>query len=291
MKAEFLLDAGAQLGEGPIWDDRAQRLLWIDIEGKALHIYYPETGRNCAVAVGQKIGAAFLTESGSVAAALQDGIYIIDVEGGKKPSLFAKSPEAHLPGNRFNDGKCDSKGRIWVGTMNMEAQPEQAAMYRIDPDGTCTRMLEGVSISNGLCWSRDDKFMYYIDTPSGFLWRFDFDSENGTIENRTPVIDYRAEAGDFDGMTMDSEGMLWIGHWGGFQVSRWDPSTGEKIGRIDIPVPNASCCEFGGENLNRLYITTATGRDKTIKKNYPLSGSLFGYDAGIRGLPCKRFGI
>lgn len=289
-KAQFLLDAGAWLGEGPVWDDIKSRLLWVDIDGKKLHFHYFESGENLSLDMEQKIGAVFLTKSGGIVAALQDGLYMIDEQGNAPPELIVRNPEDNS-GNRFNDGKCDRMGRIWIGTLNMNSERGKAGLYRVDPDGTCTRMLEGVSVSNGICWSHDDRYMYYVDTPSGFLWRFDFDIDKGTISNRTPVIDYRSEPGNFDGMTIDSEGMLWIAHWGGFRISRWDPVTREKIDSIILPVPNVSSCTFGGRDLNRLYITTAVGMDMTVKQDYPESGCLFVYDTDVKGMKCNRFGM
>jgi sugar lactone lactonase YvrE len=287
-QAEFLLDVGARLAEGPVWDDRTQRLLWVDIEGRRLHWYDPATREDRSLVMPSRIGMVCLTNSGEPMVALEKGVYLVKSDDSLR--LFCGDMEPELERNRLNDGKCDAAGRLWVGSMNMDVVSNQASLYCITPDTQCAQALEGVTVSNGIGWSADGRFMYYIDTPSGFLWRFDFDLETGRIRNRVPLIDYRNEEGNFDGMTIDAEGCLWIAHWGGFQVSRWDPANGKKMLSVKVPVPNPSSCTFGGPNLDILYITTATGRDKAVKRDYPLSGSLYVYRDGTRGLPACRFG-
>ncbi len=286
--AEFLLDAGSQLSEGPLWDERAQLLYWVDIEGRRLHVYNPVAHEDHSLLMPSRIGMVCLTKDDRVMVALEKGVYF--VQGEESTQLFFGDMERPLERNRLNDGKCDAAGRLWVGSMNMDVTEGQAALYCLTPEKQCAKMLDGVTVSNGLGWSLDGRFLYYIDTPSGFLWRFDFDLETGRISNRTALIDYGNEEGNFDGMTVDAEGCLWIAHWGGFQVSRWDPVSGKKILTVKVPVPNPSSCAFGGPKLDRLYITTATGRDKTVKRDYPLSGSLYVYEDGTRGLPAHRFG-
>jgi sugar lactone lactonase YvrE len=287
--AEFLIDAGGRLSEGPLWDEQSQTLYWVDIEGRRLHVYDPGTHQDHSFVMPSRIGMACLTKDNRVMVALEKGVYF--VQGAESLHLFHGDMESTLERNRLNDGKCDASGRLWVGSMNMDVVEGQAALYCLTPEKKCTRALDGVTVSNGIEWSPDGRFMYYIDTPSGFLWRFDFDPETGRIGHRVPLIDYRKEEGNFDGMTIDSEGCLWIAHWGGFQVSKWDPSSGRKLLTVKVPVPNPSSCAFGGPALDKLYITTATGRDKTVKRDYPQSGSLYVYEDGTRGLPAHRFGL
>lgn len=286
--AEFLIDAGSQLSEGPLWDERARLLYWVDIEGRRLHVYNPATHQDRSVLMPSRIGMVCLTKDDRVMVALEKGIYF--VQGEDSLQLFYGDLERPLERNRLNDGKCDAAGRLWVGSMNMDLEGNLASLYCLTPDKRCTRVLDGATVSNGIEWSPDGRHMYFIDTPSGFLWRFDFDPETGRITHRVPLIDYRNEEGNFDGMTKDAEGCLWIAHWGGFQVSKWDPVSGRKILSVKLPVPNPSSCAFGGPNLDTLYITTATGRDKTVKRDYPQSGGLYVYEDGTRGVPAHRFG-
>lgn len=289
-KPELFWQEAALLGEGPLWDDRSGTFYFVDIEGRTLNRCGMNGGGKNQCRFSQRVSAAFLSQSGKVLAALEDGIYLLDEE--EEPVLFAPNPERPaLPRNRFNDGKCDRLGRMWVGTMDMDAKPGRAALYCVEKDGACSKKIGGVSISNGLCWSRDDRFLYYVDTPSQVLWRYDFDLETGALSNRVGLIDYSGEQGNFDGMTMDAQGNLWIAHWGGFQVSCWDPLTGKKLGQVDLPVPNISCCTFAGEKLDRLVITTAVGRDPAVKRDYPLSGSVYVCGVDAVGTPAFRFGL
>jgi len=229
-----------------------------------------------------------LTKQGDILVALEKEIRLL--HNWKEESVLPRIEDDNI-NNRYNDGKCDAKGRLWIGTMNKQSQRGEAAFYCIQPSGNMNKVFDHVTISNGIAWSPDNKYLYYVDTPSGFLWRFDFNLETGTLDNKIALIDYREEKGVFDGITVDEQGTIWACHWGGFQVSRWDPNSGKKIDHIELPVPNVTCCCFGGSNMNQLYITTGIGVDKTIKTNYPESGSLYICEADVFGLPANRFGI
>lgn len=272
MKTELYLDAGALLGEGIFYHAETGTLYWVDIDGKKIHKTDLRTKNDQSYSTPSRVGAVFLTEENEIYAALEDGVYHMQ-NGGFEPYCS-------IPGGeniRTNDGKCDAYGRMWLGTMEMTQSKPTAGFYKIEKGG-CTEMLQDVQISNGLCFSHDGRYLYYIDTPSGFLWRFNYNSENGTIENRTPLIDYRERQGGFDGMTIDRDGQLWVAEWGGFKVSAWDTATGKQTFEIAVPVPCVSCCSFGGEDYKDLYITTAKS------DGYALSGSLFVCgDTGARG--------
>lgn len=278
MKAELFLDARARLAEGPVYDETAGLLYWVDIERKAVHVTDPATAADAVRPAPSRVGMLCLTETGELYAALEDGLYLW--EDGR----FER--KTRLPGKegvRSNDGGCDAKGRLWLGTMAVDGTPKAGSLYRIT-GGECREMLQSVSCSNGLCFSHDNRFLYYIDTPSGKLWRFDFDLETGSLENRTAIIDYTGEQGGFDGMTIDREGQLWIAQWGGWQISAWDPQTGKKQAQIEVPAPNVSCCAFGGRDFQTLYITTA------YTEGCPGSGKLYACrDTGAFGVPAYRY--
>lgn len=158
---------------------------------------------------------------------------------------------------RFNDGKCDSKGRFWVGSMAVDQESSDAfeagALYKMDKR-VLKEMISDVSISNGLAWWQSS--MYYIDTYTNEVVAYDFDETLGNITNKSSCISFQDEIGSPDGMTIDEEGMLWIAHWGGYKVSRWDPKTGKKMEEIKVPAENVTSVTFGGIQLNELYITT-----------------------------------
>lgn len=276
-----------QLGEGPVWDDQLGELFWVDIEGCTLHRYRPSDEKQSRYTFEQKIGSAVPAEDGSWIVSLADGFYRLDLESGRT-SLLAHTEDG-AKGNRLNDGKCDRSGRFWAGTMSAKWEKD-ANLYTLEQGGRLTKRLSGVVCSNGLAWNADNTIMYYIDSAERIVYAFDYDEHTGDITNRRPVIVYPdEEKGGPDGMCIDVEGMLWIGHWGGWQVSRWNPQTSEKLLAVDIPVRNVTSCAFGGDQLDELYITTTViGNDNEELQSQPLAGSLFRFKTDTRGLPVSR---
>ena len=199
-------------------------------------------------------------------------------------------PEHDLPENRFNDGKCDPAGRFWAGTLSLEGKRGTCNLWRLDADLSVHKMLEGVSVSNGIVWTADRTAMYYVDTPTRRVDRFDYDHDTGEIDNRSVAVRIPDGMGFPDGMTIDSEGMLWVCLWQGGKVSRWDPVTGELLATVDLPASNVTSCAFGGEELDQLYITTARITiDEERLKEQPLAGGLFRADVGVTGVPAYEF--
>jgi len=290
---ELVADAHALIGEGPWWDSRAGLLYWIDIAGKSLHVYDPAHASDRALSLGKKPGSAVGRASvggapASLLMAMEDGFAFIDPDTGAISPLF--DPEADRPGNRFNDGKCDSRGRFWVGSMDDAEAERSGALYRLGPDLACERVLDGLGISNGLAWSPDDRAMYFIDTLNRRVDAFDFEGETGGISNRRTAFDVPHDMGFPDGMTIDEEGMLWIALWMGWGLGRWDPLTGRLLERVHIPVARTSSCAFGGPSLDRLYITTASvGLGPEEKEGQPDAGGLFVYEPGLKGAAFTPF--
>jgi sugar lactone lactonase YvrE len=227
----------------------------VDILRGEIHEYRPADGYSHTISVGEYVGAVAPYRDGRLMAALKSGIVLLDPDTGEREAVG--HPEAHLPGNRYNDGKCDPAGRFWVGSMSLQEEPGAGSLYMIDHDRSITRQLEGVTISNGLAWSNDHRTMYYIDTPTFEVAAFDYDIATGGISNRRVAIRIPETDGYPDGMTTDREGCLWIAHWDGWQVTRWDPHTGRKIHHIPIPAARVTSCAFGGDTGNDLYITSA----------------------------------
>ena len=212
LKAELLIDAHALVGEGPIWDADANVLWWVDIMSSELYAYDPQMGENRAWNVGEHVGTVVQRASGGLVLALQDGFAAFDPASGKMASLG--EPEAHLPGNRFNDGKCDPGGRFWAGSMSYSDQSDQGSVYRLDTDHSVHKMIENIGISNGIIWSLDAKTMYYTDSLDYAIRAYDYDVETGGISNERVIIDFPHEMGIADGFTIDEEGMLWVAHYG-----------------------------------------------------------------------------
>jgi sugar lactone lactonase YvrE len=286
--AELVLDAKAALGEGAIWDADRRVLYWVDILGCQVHVYDPANGQERSIDVGQYVGTVVPRQSGGLMLALHHGFASLDLE--TEQVEVVADPEQHLPGNRFNDGKCDLAGRFWAGTLALESTPEVASLYRLDADLTVHKMLGEVSCSNGIVWTLDNKTMYYIDTVLRRVDAFDYDHETGDISGRRTAFEVPSEMGYPDGSTLDSEGMLWVALWQGGAVSRWNPGTGELLQVVKVPAPNVTSCAFGGPNLARLYITTArNGLSEDDLARYPLAGGLFGADVGVTGVPASGF--
>jgi len=285
---ELVLDARAVVGEGPCWDARRQLLYWVDILSHELHIYDPATSTDRAINVGQYVGAVVTRAGGGVMLALHHGFGAFDPDSGQLEIIH--DPEAHLPGSRFNDGKCDPAGRFWAGTLPLDNSPEIASLYCLDTDLTVRTMLTGVSNSNGLAWTQDNATMYYIDTPTHQVAAFDYDRTSGEISNRRVAFEVPSESGWPDGMCIDAEGMLWIGVWGGGEVSRWDPTSGSRVGGVRVPATQVTSCAFGGADLDELYITTARmDLDEAALAEQPFAGGLFRARPGVKGLPTFEF--
>lgn len=287
-EAELILDAKATLAEGPCWDEENQLLYWVDIIEKTVHIYDPTRKAENMIEVGQYVGAIGLKKTGGLIAALHHGFYDIDLKSkGLTPIV---DPEKNLLDNRFNDGKCDPAGRFWAGTMGIKPTEPNGALYCLDHNQSVKRVVSGVTISNGLAWSPDHKTMYYIDTPTQCVFAFDYHIQSGEISNRRVAVSIPTDLGAPDGMTMDEEGMLWIALWGGSQVSRWNPLTGELISTVFLQVSQVTSCAFGGENLNELYITSAkVGLDKSELVNEPLAGGIFRVVTDVKGMPSYKY--
>ena len=286
---ELLVDAHALVGEGPLWDEEQQVLYWVDILSSALYIYDPATGENRSFDVGQHVGTVVTRASGGLMLAVRNGFAAFDPET-QELSLIV-NPETHITGNRFNDGKCDPAGRFWAGTMAYENPTDSGSLYRLDTDLSVHKMLGDIAISNGIIWSLDHTTMYYIDTLRKNVRAFDYDIDSGDISNEQVIIDVPEEIGMPDGMAIDTEGMLWVAHYGGSCVCRWHPDTGELLEKIEMPVTQVTACAFGGPNLDTLFITSAAQElDAAELARQPLAGALFSIKTPYQGVPSFRFG-
>ncbi|MDX1402519.1 MAG: SMP-30/gluconolactonase/LRE family protein [Kiloniellales bacterium] len=286
-KVQCVWPAETLLGEAPFWDKNELALYWVDIDGKAVLRWTQTTGKQLRIELDHEIGCIVPRKSGGFIAGLDQGLAYLD-ETLSQLHIFA-SPEASFEETRFNDGKCDPRGRFWVGSTDKGEVEPHAALYRVDLDGSVTKVLSGGVVSNGLGWSPDGKTMYFTDSGVRTIYRFDFDMETGSIENRQRFAVVDCGEGIPDGLAVDSHGFVWSAHWDGWRVTRYDPE-----GRIErvlpMPVPHATSLAFGGESLNLLFITTArlalTGADL---RKAPNSGGLFLVEADVCGMPVNSF--
>ena len=284
-EAELLVDARARIGEGPVWDARSGRVAWVDIEGKALHSTDPDTGATTSQPMPSAIGVAVPRQSGGFVAALEDGFYAIDDEG--RTERIAEIDNV-ARGLRFNDGACDPAGRFLAGTMAWDFKPDAASLYRLDPDLTVTRLIDEVTISNGLGWSPDGATMYYVDTPTRRIDAFDYDLATGAISRRRTFVDIDGE-GRPDGLCVDVEGAVWVALWPGWSVRRY-LADGTLDAILPVPVGQVSSCVFGGPALDTLYITSAWSTlSDADRAAQPLAGGLFRASVGMRGVPRGTF--
>lgn len=290
LKAELFVDAQANLGEGPVWIDR--QLWFVDINGHQIGRVAVDAeggaGSMESYPVGSTVGALVPRESGGFVLALRHGFASFLPETKDLGSLLHVDG---LPDSvRFNDGKCDPRGRFIVGTLGTHDGKPAGALYAIDATFKPQELLRDVSISNGLAWDAEGTTFYYIDTPTAEVAAFDYDLDTATLSNRRTVVKVPSEMGHPDGMTIDRDGNLWIALWDGWGVGCWDPRTGKLLQKIDVPAQNTTCCTFGGRDLDQLFITTARLNRPTEKlENQPDAGGIFVCRPGARGLPPFRF--
>ena len=288
IEAEVVYPIKTILGEGSLWDEKRQVLMWVDIMDCKVYCYNPKDRSNRGYDVGEHVGTVVLDNSGIFHLALVDGIAKLDPETG----LLTKGimPEANKPGNRFNDGKCDPRGRFWAGTMAYDLTEAAGALYCFDGKGNYETKLHDVSISNGLVWSSDETKFYFIDSLTYELHSYDYNPETSDISNKELVRQFSKSDGLPDGMTIDSEDYLWVALFWGHKVIRIDPANGEIVYEVEIPAPNVTSCAFGGHMLNELYISTATASmtEEDIEK-YPQAGSLFKASVPFTGIVGNRF--
>lgn len=286
-RAEVLLPIHAQLGEGVFWDAARQQLYWVDILQGIVYVCDPMRRINRAYPVRQKVSTVAPRAAGGLMIALASAIAHLDLETGDVTEWA--NPEGSIPGNRFNDGKCDPMGRFWVGTMREDFSAPTGHLYCLHPDGRVEEKLAGVTCSNGLVWSRDARTLYYADTATCQLWAFDFDKTTGNISRQRVVLEVPQDApGRLDGLAIDAEDCIWAALYGAGCVQRFDPHTGRQLDCVEVPgARSVSACAFGGPTLDRLFITTAA-QDADLDQQ-PNAGNLFVADVGIRGAPMYAF--
>jgi sugar lactone lactonase YvrE len=279
---ELLYDVKATLGEGPVWDARTQTLYWIDILNKRIY-----ANADIFLESDETIGCLSLREDGGLIFTKRLSFWTCKADASNLTFLSPLDDEP--PNNRFNDGKCDPRGRFLAGTMDMSEKDPNGSLYSFDGK-SAKKLLGEVTISNGLTWTPDYKTLYYIDTPTHEVKAHDYDLETGTIDHMRVVVRLPESLGFPDGMTSDMQGNLWIAMWGGAQVTKWDPNTGQMLEQIPVPAKNVSSCVFGGENMNELFITSArVGLDEETLQQYPLTGGVFRLETNVEGMPSFEF--
>jgi sugar lactone lactonase YvrE len=291
MKARCVLQAQADLAEGPHWWAEKGVLLWVDIEASRVGLFDPVTGLNRFLVVPSHVGAVVPMSDGELLVATAQGFVRLHPDSGVVSSL--QDPEEDRPGNRFNDGKCDPWGRFWAGSMAYNFAAGAGSLWRVNADFSCVRQRQGLTISNGLAWSQDRGTLYLIDSPTRQVLAFPLTPSGDLLGEATACITI-PKAWDAlpDGMCIDAEGKLWIALFGGGAVTRWDPVSGLLLERLELPCRQVTSCCFGGPNLDQLFVTTARQEmDAAAIKAEPLAGGLFQAEVGVKGLPAACFQV
>ena len=289
--ARLVLDAHALVGESPVWCEREQVLWWVDIDGFLLHRFDPASGADRQWNLGEEIGCLALRATGGLLLALKTGFAFFDPATGTLDRLI--DPEGDIPENRFNDGTCDTRGRFWAGTMRMHKHGIQptGAVYRLDPDGTCTKQMDGFWTINGMAFSPDGRRFYFSDSTAAVrtIWVADYDPETGTPGPRRLFCDTRSLAGRPDGGAVDAEGCYWMAGITGGELVRFTPD-----GAIDrvvrMPVKRPTKLAFGGPEFATGYVTSLGSNNWRETGDAAEAGGLFSLDLRVRGLPANRFG-
>jgi sugar lactone lactonase YvrE len=273
-------DVHATLGEGPVWVAREAALYWLDIKGRKI-FRLSDGGELSQWPTPFRVGSIAPRSSGGFIAGTDQGIAEIDLSSGRLNILF--NPEEELPSNRFNDGKVDRSARFWAGTMDDEEKKASGTLYRFEHDLGWTAVDTDYKVTNGPAFSPDGKLMYHNDSGRQLTYVFDLD-EDGNASNRRTFLQFGEGDGFPDGMTVDAEGCPWIAFWDGWCVRRFSPG-GELLQKLQMPVARPTSCAFGGPNLDRLYITSASiGLDETALSMQPNAGGLFMVTPGVQGI-------
>jgi len=287
MKVDLLSASQCILGESAMWHSERKCCYWVDIEKGILYEYHWLLQTTRKWNFDGRLSMVREGRANELILALNTAIVKFDLTSEK----ISKLVEIELAdsGNRCNDGACDSLGRLWVGTMHLEQKHGAGALYMVDKHGNVQKKVGNTSISNGIVWSPDKKRLYFIDSPTRVVQSFIFDENTGEIVFEKYVIEIPSELGTPDGMAIDEEGMLWISHWGGFGVYRWNPEDGNLAGTVEVPVPQVTSCAFAGEHLDHLIITSATENlDEGMLAKYPESGNVFVVKTPVKGLLMNR---
>jgi sugar lactone lactonase YvrE len=277
-----VLSAKMQIGEGPVWDAKSQRLLWVDIVGQELNVFNPADGSNKTFKFPDIVTSATPRAQGGVLLTLRRSFAFFDPSTEKLETIAEVEPD--MPGNRFNDGKTDRQGRHWAGTMgDVDWNHPIGNLYRIGADKKPVRMEQKICCSNGIAWSPDNKTMYFCESFAHVIHQYDFDAASGNIENRRPFTSVNTESFP-DGLTVDAEGFVWSAQPVFGRIVRYDPS-GKMERIIELPVSRGTSVMFGGPNLDTLYVTTmrTTLEDAQLAEE-PLAGCLLAIKPGVRGI-------
>ena len=279
-KVRCLADVQAVLGEGPVWVTREAALYWLDIKGRKI-FRLDGSGALTEWPTPMRVGSLAPCRSGGFIGGTEEGIARIDLDEARFDIIA--NPEEALPGNLFNDGKVDRRGRFWAGTMDNREQDASGSLYCVEPDLQWAVVDSDYRVTNGPAFSPAGDIMYHNDSARQVTYAFNMDAD-GQVANRRDFLRFDEGDGYPDGMTVDADGCLWIAFWDGWCVRRYSPGA-ELLETIEVPVARPTSCAFGGPDRDRLYISSASiGLDQSDLSMQPNAGGLFMVKPGVRGL-------
>ena len=287
MRAEVAFATRCRLGESPWWDGRRGELVWVDVEEGRLNRGDPATGRYTTRDVGEVLPAVLPRRDGGLVLALRDTLVATSAgaqgtgEASERLARLADLPEDL----RFNDGGCDPVGRLWIGTMSVPWRSD-AALYRLEGDGALVPVLRGLTVSNGIDWSPDGATLYHVDTPTARIDAYDYDVADGSVGGARRPIELPGLRPD--GLTVDAEGGIWVALFGAGEVHRYAPD-GTRTEVVEVPTPQATSCAFGGDGLDRLFVTTANVGNGATTGDDGEAGAIFVCTPGVVGRPVVAF--
>lgn len=284
MQVAFFGEHRSKLGESPLWDTARGRLWWVDSRAGEIHAASADGGSLLCWRYPQPVGSIGLAEGGLVAA-LADGFYLIDGDHGGARSIARVDSD----GLRLNDGKADRAGRFLSGQMRTREGGDGGRLWRLDPDGATTPLIDGLGIANAICFAPDGRTMYAADSLDGMIRAYPYDPATGDIGARRDLVDCRDHGSPPDGATVDAEGNLWVALVLAQAIGCFSPA-GELLRRIDVPVPYPSCPAFGGPDLATLYVTTIADSGHRLVTDHPDGGRIVAIEGlGASGLAEGRY--
>jgi len=272
----------AEVGEGPLWDDEHQLVWWVDLLAGLVHCSSISPGATKTLALGHPVGAVGLRSRGGLVAADKRGFSLLHADGQVEERFDVLGPD-----HRMNDAKVGPDRHFWAGSNAMGFDPGQGALHVLGPDGAVERVLEGLTLPNGLGWSPAGDVFYLVDSLQKWLRAWDYDARRGAISNPSTLVTYQGDGELPDGMCVDAGGNLWVAIWGGSRIERYTPE-GKPLGAVPTPVRQPACCAFAGPGLDMLIVSSAY---RGLSDRTELDGALFCLTSpGASGIPLAKFG-
>lgn len=287
MLFELVLKSNLLLGESPVWNSFDNSLYFVDIKNPSIHRLHFPSGCFESISAPSEIGCILFSQDGKLIAAMQSGLAHVNFETSKY-SYFSSIDTDRLS-NRPNDGKCDKAGRLWIASMDNNEVKPSGRLWCISHLTKPKIWDSNFVIGNGIDWSPDGKKLYFTDSVNRSIFIYDYDLSNGSIKNKKIFATIPKGYGFPDGLTVDSEGYIWSAHWDGWRITRYAPNGAIDL-VVEVPVPRPTSLTFGGSNLNRLFITSASyGLTAEDLARSPNSGSIFAYESSVPGQACNRY--